>query len=148
MFKTLGTILNILAVLLIVGGIVLNACTFIVHEREQAVVTRLAKPIHVIVGDMPDEDYDEIRKAIMQTASRSEVEVDTESLKVSRGAGLYFKLPFADTVERFPDVLKTYDAEPEEVVLADKKTLVVDNFARWRIENPLLFRISVRTTTA
>ncbi|GMV95313.1 MAG: hypothetical protein AMXMBFR82_50910 [Candidatus Hydrogenedentota bacterium] len=148
MFKTLGTILNILAILLIVGGIVLNACTFVVHEREQAVVTRLAKPIHVIVGDMPEEEFAAIRKAILQTAARSETDVDTESLNVSKGAGLYFKLPFADTVERFPDVLKTYDADPEEVVLADKKTLVVDNFARWRIENPLLFRISVRTTTA
>jgi membrane protease subunit HflC len=148
MLRTAGNILNILAVVIIVGAIVTKACTFVIHEREQAVITRLAKPIHVIVGDMPDEQYEEIRQAILQTAARSDEEVDTESLKVSRGAGLYFKLPFADTVERFPDVLKTYDAESEAVVLADKKTLIVDNFARWRIENPLLFRISVRTTAA
>ena len=148
MFRSAGTILSILAIVLIVGVIVGSACTFVVHEREQAVVTRLAKPIHIIVGDMPDEEYETIRMAIVQTASRSEIEADIESLNVSRGAGLYFKLPFADTVERFPDVLKTYDAEPEAVVLADKKTLIVDNFARWRIENPLLFRISVRTTAA
>ncbi len=148
MLKTAGSLLTILAIVLIVGAIAGKTCTFIVHEREQAVVTRLAKPILIIVGDMPDDEYENVRQAIMQTAARSETEVDTESLKVSRGAGLYFKLPFVDTVERFPDVLKTYDAEPEAVVLADKKTLIVDNFARWRIENPLLFRISVRTTTA
>jgi membrane protease subunit HflC len=108
----------------------------------------LSKPVHVIVGAMSDDEFTALRGAIEQTARRSEDVSDPSGLKVSRGAGLYFKLPFFDTVERFPDVLMTYDAEPESVVLADKKTLVVDNFARWRIENPLLYRISVRTTTA
>ena len=148
MGRSLGCIANALVIVLIVGVILARACAFIVTEREQAVVTRLNKPIHVIVGDVPEDTYAQLSAAIVQTAQRTEGAADAGGLKVSRGAGLYFKMPFLDTVEKFPDVLMTYDAEPESVVLADKKTLVVDNFARWHIENPLLFRISVRTITA
>lgn len=148
MTRSAGWTINILVIAIIVGVLIARACAFIVTEREQAVVTRLSKPVHVIVGDMPDEAYQPLRAAIEQTARRSADVADPSGLKVSRGAGLYFKMPFFDTVEKFPDVLMTYDAEPESVVLADKKTLVVDNFARWRIENPLLYRISVRTTAA
>jgi modulator of FtsH protease HflC len=59
---------------------------------------------------------------------------------------LRFKLPFnIDRVQRFPDVVLEYDAEPREIVLADKKKLEVDNYARWRIINPLLYRVGVQT---
>lgn len=138
-----------LAVVFIALLIIANLCMFIVHERDQVVVTRLNKPVHVIVGERSPEEFEKVKTAIINTARRngSGAEVSSD-LRVSMGAGLYFKLPFTDTVERFPDVLMTYDAEPEAVVLADKKTLVVDNFARWRIIDPLLFRISVQTVAA
>ncbi len=137
----------ILAVAL-VALLVVRMCAFIVDEREQVVVTRLSKPVHVIVGERSPEDFGSIKNDIYRVAQRTvgqDTPIAPSDLKVSMGAGLYFKMPFVDTVESFPDVLMTYDAEPEQIVLADKKTLVVDNFARWRIENPLLFRISVRT---
>lgn len=138
---------SILALVLL-GLLILRMCAFVVTEREQVVVTRLSKPVHVIVGDRTPEDFEKIKTEIYRVAQRTvgeDTPVSSSDLSVSMGAGLYFKMPFVDTVESFPDVLMTYDAEPEQIVLADKKTLVVDNFARWRIENPLLFRISVRT---
>ncbi|MBX7256666.1 MAG: protease modulator HflC [Candidatus Hydrogenedentes bacterium] len=138
----------LILLLLILGLILLKMCAFIVDERGQAVVTRLSKPVHVIVGERTPEEFEKIKGEIIRVAQRTEgADAPTSSggLTVSMGAGLYFKMPFVDSVEVFPDVLMTYDAEPEQIVLADKKTLVVDNFARWRIENPLLFRISVRT---
>ncbi|MDZ4857849.1 MAG: protease modulator HflC [Candidatus Hydrogenedentes bacterium] len=138
-------IAGIVGAVFVAALIVANLCMFVVHERDQVVVTRLNKPVHVIVGDRPPEVFDQVKQDILNVARR---DADSIDLRVSMGAGLYFKMPFADTVERFPDVLMTYDAEPESVVLADKKTLVVDNFARWRIENPLLFRISVQSVTA
>ncbi len=61
------------------------------------------------------------------------------------GPGLHFKLPFVQDVVLFDSRILEYDAEPAEVITKDKKTLVVDNYARWRIEDPLLFYRTART---
>ena len=37
-----------------------------------------------------------------------------------------------------------YDIPPSEVITADKKTLVVDNFAIWNVDDPVIFMQSVR----
>ncbi len=126
-----------------------RTCCFIVTEREQAVVTRFNKPVRVIVGDISGEDFAALRQAVLNTAARTEgVAAEAGALRVDAGAGLYFKMPFIDVVERFPNTVQEYDAEPEDLLLADKKVLTVDNFAWWRIRNPLLFRVRVRTEAA
>lgn len=144
---------NILTALLIavvlVGLFIAATCTYVIDERQQAVITRLNKPVRIIVGDSPNKDFETLKTEILRAAQQeagenASIELDTAGLRVSQGAGLYFKLPFVDTAERFPDVVLEYDVEPRDIVLADKKTLSVDNFARWRIENPLLYRIRVR----
>ncbi|MBI4557989.1 MAG: protease modulator HflC [Candidatus Hydrogenedentes bacterium] len=143
--------IGVVAVLVLIGLIVVSTtCAYIVDEREQVVVTRLNRPIRVIVGALPEAEFATLQQEIVDTARRKK-SVDTETsddLRVDRGAGLYFKAPFVDAVSRFPDTVLEYDAEPEDIVTADKKKLVVDNFARWRIENPLLYWISVRTQVA
>ncbi|MDE3116146.1 MAG: protease modulator HflC, partial [Pseudomonadota bacterium] len=53
--------------------------------------------------------------------------------------GLHFKLPFVQEVVYIPKQLLNLDAPPEEVIASDKKRMVVDAFARYRITNPLLF---------
>jgi len=53
--------------------------------------------------------------------------------------GLHAKVPFIQTVTRFDDRLLEYDAEPREIITKDKKALVVDNYSKWRIVNPLKF---------
>jgi membrane protease subunit HflC len=61
-------------------------------------------------------------------------------VKVVKESGLHLKLPYPiQTVYKFDKRLLEYDSPPEEVITRDKKTLVVDNYVRWRIENPLLF---------
>jgi membrane protease subunit HflC len=59
--------------------------------------------------------------------------------------GLYFKLPipFQNAIT-FDDRLLEYDVAPEEVLSKDKKTLIVDNYVRWRISDPLLFLKTVQ----
>ncbi|SDN59753.1 protease modulator HflC [Desulfonauticus submarinus] len=59
--------------------------------------------------------------------------------------GLHFKLPFIQNVIYFDSRVLEYDAPPAEILTKDKKNLVVDNYSRWRIKNPLLFYKSVRT---
>nr|HID60056.1 protease modulator HflC [Desulfobacterales bacterium] len=60
------------------------------------------------------------------------------------GPGLHFKIPFVQNVIRFERRLLEYDAAPAEILTKDKKNLVVDNFSRWRIADPLLFYKTVR----
>lgn len=61
------------------------------------------------------------------------------------GPGLHFKIPFIQNVIYFDARLLEYDAQPAEALTKDKKALVLDNYARWRIINPLLFYQTVRT---
>jgi len=58
--------------------------------------------------------------------------------------GLNMKLPFIQNVVFFEDRLLVYDAAPTEIITKDKKTLIVDNYARWKIVDPLKFLQSVR----
>jgi membrane protease subunit HflC len=51
--------------------------------------------------------------------------------------GLYFKVPFIQDVTYFDKRLLDYDSSPQEVITQDKKTLLIDNFAKWRIVDPL-----------
>lgn len=59
--------------------------------------------------------------------------------------GLHFKLPvpFQNAVT-FDDRLLEYDVAPEEILSNDKKTLIVDNYVRWRIKDALLFLQTVQ----
>ena len=58
--------------------------------------------------------------------------------------GLHFKLPWQSVI-KFENRILEYDVEPQAIITKDKKKLEVDNYARWRIADPLLFYRSVRT---
>lgn len=49
--------------------------------------------------------------------------------------GLHIKLPFADDVRKFEGRILTVDATPENFYTIQKKRLIVDSFAKWRIDN-------------
>jgi membrane protease subunit HflC len=59
--------------------------------------------------------------------------------------GLHVKTPFVQTVHRFDKRVLAVDAEPAEYLTLDRKRLVVDFVARWRITDPLAFFTSVVT---
>jgi membrane protease subunit HflC len=58
--------------------------------------------------------------------------------------GLHYKIPFIQNVEFFDKRILDVDTASQEVIASDKKRLVVDAFARYRITDPLLFFQSVR----
>lgn len=59
--------------------------------------------------------------------------------------GLHFKLPVPfQSAITFDNRLLEYDVAPEEVLSKDKKTIIVDNYVRWRIKDPLLFLKTVQ----
>jgi membrane protease subunit HflC len=59
--------------------------------------------------------------------------------KVIHEPGLKVKVPFIQKVTYFDDRLLEYDADPREIITKDKKALVVDNYSRWKIVDPLRF---------
>lgn len=65
-------------------------------------------------------------------------------IRVIKEPGLHAKVPFVQQVTRFDNRLLDYDAAAKEVITKDKKNLKVDNFAKWRITDPLRFLQTVR----
>lgn len=59
--------------------------------------------------------------------------------------GLKFKVPFMQDVVSFDKRVLDVDPPPEEVILADQKRLVVDTFARYKINDMLQFYKSLET---
>jgi len=58
--------------------------------------------------------------------------------------GLEVKIPFIQTVLKFEKRLLEYDAAPKELLTQDKQQIIVDNYSRWRIIDPLLFYQTLR----
>jgi len=65
-------------------------------------------------------------------------------IKTVKEPGLYIKKPFIQKVNKFEDRLLEYDAAARRCVTKDKKYIFLDNYARWRIVDPLLFMKTVR----
>ncbi len=65
---------------------------------------------------------------------------------VVKDAGLHFKLPW-QSVTTFDQRLLESDAAPNEVITKDKKSIMVDNYTRWRIIDPLKVYQVARTQT-
>lgn len=59
--------------------------------------------------------------------------------------GLHFKLPFIQKVIYFDARVLDYEASSREAFTVDKKAIVLDNYARWRITDPLQFYRTMRT---
>ena len=59
--------------------------------------------------------------------------------------GINLKVPFPIQEKIvFDDRLLEYDSPPEEILSQDKKTLIVDNYIRWKIVDPLQFLKTVQ----
>lgn len=59
-------------------------------------------------------------------------------------AGLHFKMPFIQRVRRFDKRILNWDGYPNQIPTKDKKYIMVDTTARWRIVDPLLFLQTVQ----
>ena len=59
--------------------------------------------------------------------------------------GLHFKIPFIQKVVFFDARVLDYEASSREAFTVDKKAIVLDNYARWRITDPLQFYRTMRT---
>jgi len=67
-----------------------------------------------------------------------------EIIKADYQPGLHFKIPFVNTVEKYPDRILNYEESEERFLTGEKKNLIVDYFVTWRIIDPAQYYRSVR----
>ena len=89
---------------------------YVVRQDEQALILQVGEPRAVINAPGTDE------------------------------AGLYFKIPVIQTVEKLDRKNLGLDIENIQVLASDQRRLAVDAFVRWRISDPLQFYQSLRTS--
>jgi membrane protease subunit HflC len=75
-----------------------------------------------------------------QTAIRFQL---GEIVQANYRPGLHWKWPLINNVRKFDRRLQTLDTEPERFLTAEKKNVIVDSFAMWRIEDVRKFYTTV-----
>jgi len=103
---------------------------------KKGTITIIIIVLILIVANLSLFIVDETRQAIVLQLGKP--------IKAIQQPGLNWKLPFIQNVVYFEDRLLVYDAAPTEIITKDKKTLIVDNYARWKITDPLKFLQTVR----
>jgi len=80
---------------------------------------------------------DQTHKALVLQFGKFEKQIDEP--------GLYWRMPFVQTVVQFDRRILDLETEEQEVIASDQKRLVVDAFARYRILDPLKFYQAFKT---
>ncbi|AQQ69982.1 Modulator of FtsH protease HflC [Limihaloglobus sulfuriphilus] len=62
-----------------------------------------------------------------------------EFKRAATTAGLHFKVPIIEDIRFFDKRILEWDGNPTQVPTLEKRYIWVDAFARWRIEDPLMF---------
>lgn len=121
--------------ILVILFLVFEFCTFQVAENESASVLRFGRIISVYVKTPAQAE------AVVASLAKENNKLG--DVKVHSGTGLKLRVPFIDQVKKYNNMLLTYDTSPRQVITSDKKKLIFDNNAQWRIVNPALFEITM-----
>lgn len=68
-----------------------------------------------------------------------------EVVRIIKEPGLNYKVPFIQSVTTLPKYQLTYDVTQAEINTKDKKRILIDNYAIWRIEDPKKMISNART---
>lgn len=63
-------------------------------------------------------------------------------------AGITFKIPFVQTVDKLPKQTMLYDLASSDVITSDKKTMITDSYILWRISDPLKFAQTLNSSVS
>ncbi|OMF56184.1 protease modulator HflC [Paenibacillus sp. FSL R5-0490] len=68
-----------------------------------------------------------------------------EVVRIESEPGLAYKIPFIQSVTTLPKYQMTYDVSEAEINTKDKKVMIIDNYAVWKIEDPKKMISNART---
>ena len=109
---------------------------FVVGEAQQAVVSRFGVITRVIINK--NSDFHEKYKEDL-----ADEITGNGSVKIVKGSGLHFKVPFVDKVDKFSSLLFTHTSSGETVNTSEKKQYNITTYAQWRIADPALFSLKL-----
>ncbi|NJM38655.1 MAG: protease modulator HflC [Akkermansiaceae bacterium] len=102
--------------ILLIAFMIISSMTYFVQETEQIFITEFGKPVGNPVNADPNKNE----------------------------AGLHFKKPFIQKINRIEKRLLEWDGPATDMQTRDKLYISVDNFARWRIINPKTYYEKLR----
>ncbi len=134
--KKAAKFITVFVLVIILAIIIISSATFTVNEHEQAVVKRFGAITKIIVDDenLFIEEHPETLNIEGSKLSKAEI---------IHGKGLFWRVPFIDTVEKYDSWLYTYVSNEEEVYTFEKNRYITTMYAQWRIANPGLFAIKL-----
>jgi len=97
----------------------------------------LALPILTLIGLSSIYIVDETQQVVILQLGKPVKTITTPGLNVK------LPFPFQEKIV-FDDRLLEYDSPPEAILSKDKKSLIVDNYVRWKIVDPLQFLKTVQ----
>jgi membrane protease subunit HflC len=59
-----------------------------------------------------------------------------EIVETDYDPGLHFMIPVLNNIKKFDGRIQTLDSRPERFLTVEKKDVIVDSYAKWRITNP------------
>lgn len=133
--KNLSLQIGISLAIVLVVSLIVSQLFFTVNEMESALVVRFGSIQRVIVEEGADKIAEDLKNS-------GKFAGDVE---VVNGKGLMIRIPFVDTIEKYSSQLISYKTLPGEVTALDKKKILLDNNAQWRIVNPALFKITMQS---
>ena len=68
-----------------------------------------------------------------------------EVVRIVDKPGLNYKIPFIQSVTSLPKYQMIYDVKEAEINTKDKKRMIIDNYAVWKIVDPKLMIANART---
>ena len=63
-------------------------------------------------------------------------------------AGISFKIPFIQSVDKLPNQTLLYDLPASDVITSDKKTMICDSYILWHITDPLKFSQTLNSSVS
>ena len=63
-------------------------------------------------------------------------------------AGISFKIPFLQSVDKLPNQTLLYDLPASDVITSDKKTMICDSYILWHITDPLKFAQTLNSSVS
>lgn len=127
--------------LLLAAIVLISQSVFVVGEAEQAMVSRFGVIRKIVLNDGNTFHTD--------FADWLGEEITTSgSVKVKSGSGLHFKMPFMDSVQKYPSRMYTYISDSEVVNTAEKKQYYIKTYAQWSIQDPALFSLKLGSMTS
>lgn len=106
----------LLAAAALVAVWLLFSSAYVVGEQEQVIITQFGKPTGGSINSDP----------------------------LKNEAGLHFKTPFVQDVNRFEKRILEWDGPSTPMSTREKQTIIVNAFARWRISDPLKYYQTLR----